>query len=372
MPISIVHKKISLVFLSVLVPLAVGLYIIESIDYIHHGGGKYYFDMARLVALSLSIVAGFISIKIERHMILLLFFIALILFSNPTVFMSQILASLLLGYIICKKEYDVVITYSVRTSLALIFVVFLLSNIGLIDSGVIYNDAADISNLLVEKKESFGFWHPNVSGSIVAGCLAAAYYFRLRIEYLFSMLMVLYLALSGASRTYIIVSFLIIICELGGRSSFVRRYVSIFAWIGVIMSVFVALMFMLPDASRILLGDRTYYYLDMILSYRLSIAHQSVMLGVEDDGLIDSFYLNVLNNYGFVVVFASLLSLMVVSYRALRLGMREELVLLFMVSLCANFENTLEPRGILGLVFFVSIFYVINRGRKQINTLSRV
>ncbi|AZE62674.1 MULTISPECIES: hypothetical protein [Pseudomonas fluorescens group] len=288
------------------------------------------------------------------------------------VFFAQLVVGLLFARLLFKAGFESLVGRALEVSLLFLCVIVAGVKFGYIDSKVGINPLAATSTaFVVEKKEYWGFWQPNIISMLVSGCLIAAFYLGRSRLYWVAMLVYLMVLTGTVSRTFLVVpvlTLLFIWIDQAGLSK--RPAVLGGLLLGALSACFMSVLFVFPNALRSIVGQAVYHNLDNILSYRLVIAERimhpltpfELLTGWHDKKAeVDSFFINFALSQGVLIYLVLVGYLGYVSVQAFKQKKSRELMVLLLFLVVANFEKISGISSLFYLCSCCCLFCVMSR-----------
>lgn len=168
--------------------------------------------------------------------------------------------------------------------------------------------------LTVTSKNYWGMWHPNIINSLITACCLAFYFFEKKKLYICSLILLAVVAMETISRTYLFIPLLTL--PLLFPQSFIQKHSKIIKFSYqtlALIALLLSFLLILPNFIQSILSSKTYYTIDHLLSYRLSIFNSAInqlsvteyffgSLGTRKE--VDSFFINLMVNHGLIIYMA--------------------------------------------------------------------
>lgn len=365
-----VNYVVELFFLTI-----VCAFIISSLKFIYEFPElKKNIDFFRLSLVSF---VFFISFRMVRFNVAIFIFSIVsfpyILFKFD-VFAFQLIVGLLLAWFVFNFDYERILIKSLMWAIFLLAGVVFLVKIGAIESGVGVNHLASQSTFIVEHKDDWGFWHPNVVSFLVIACIISSFYLSAYRIYILSLIIYTLILTGTVSRTFIIVPLLTAIFVFFEKIGVAQKKFFLFCCLSFyFLSFLLSLFFVFPELTSFFLGDAVFNNLDIVLSYRLSIAQRvleplsffELLSGAHKKNIeVDSIYINFVLSFGVLLYIFMLLFLLYSGFIAFMRKASKEMFFLSIFFLLSNFENI---SGISSLFYITACiaFFSIYKPRKK-------
>jgi len=284
------------------------------------------------------------------------------------VFGFQVVVGLIISWTVFNFDHKQIVIQSIQVTNFLLIIVIFLVKFGMLEATVGVNNLASQSDLIVANKYDWGFWHPNVVSFFAVGCIICSFYYSSYKTYILSLIVYAFILTATVSRTFILVPVLtlfFLFFEVLSISK--KRYFLFIIILFYLLSVFLSLFFVFPDLTFYILGDKLFYSLDVILSYRLSIAQRvlgelsffELLSGFHEKNVeVDSFYINFVLSFG---VFIYVLLVFFLVYTGLLAFIRrnsKEIFFLSIFLLLSNFEKMSGINSLFYITACVSLFRI--------------
>lgn len=328
-----------------------GAYIISSLQPVFDNPGlRLLADSFRVAGLLVVLVLFLRHVKLNLVSFGLATLALLGLLLARDVFFAQLVVGLLFAWLLFKAGFAPLAGRTLGVSLVLLCLVVAAVKLGFIESKVGFNPLASTTTaFVVEKKEFWGFWQPNIISALVSGCLITAFYLGRNRLYWLAMLVYLVVLSGTVSRTFLIVPLLTLLFIAMDRKGLCRSALVLSGLlVGALASCVMSLLFVFPGALRSLVGDGLFRNLDNILSYRLGISERlmreftpfELLTGWHDRKTeVDSLFINLVLSQGVLIYLALISFLGLVCIWAFKQKMARELTVLLLFVLVANFEK---------------------------------
>lgn len=326
------------------------VFIISSLKFIYEFPElKRNVDLFRLVLVFIVFLVSFKYVRFNAAIFVLsIVSLPYILFKFD-VFVFQLIVGLILAWFVFNLDYKEILTQSLMWAILLLTVVVVLVKVGVIESGVGVNNLASQSTFIVENKDDWGFWHPNVVSFLVIACITSSFYFSAYRIHILSLIIYAFILTGTVSRTFVIVPLLTTVFFLFEKIGVTqKRFFLLFCLSFYFLSFLLSLFFVFPGLTLFFLGDAIFNNLDIVLSYRLSIAQRvleplsafELLSGFHNKNVeVDSVYINFVLSFGVLLYFFMLLFLLYSGFVAFMRKASKEMFFLSIFFLLSNFEK---------------------------------
>lgn len=239
-----------------------------------------------------------------------------------------------------------------------------LSKAGIIESKT-FNNTISNSTYTVEKKESFGFWQPNVATLFVVSSAISGLYLDNKKIVITSIIIYLYILQETVSRTYLPIPIIIATFYLFKYIKINRKTLFLLP-LTLLCHTFLVIPWIIsiPDLLSSILSPNTLLSLDNILSHRIFIALNTIksiniydlLTGTNPEKTqIDSLYINYIISQGLVSFSIASIAVSTLLLKLLKTRNSKNLVICFSYLLISNFESAASASSLIFYVFILSI-----------------
>ena len=332
---------------------------------------KLLFDETRIVLLTCFFLISVRAIKINFIGIVFLGIAIIKVTFDGDLFIGQLVVGIFISRLLFDLERNEVIASLVSWSTIAIVTVIFFVKIGFIESKIGFNPIAASTILAIEHKEDWGFWHPNIISSLLAGCMVASFYIGNRKFFALSIIAYLVVLTGTVSRTFLFIPIILIIFfAIESRGYLSSKLSLLFALSLGLVSSFLSFLFVFPALLKSFLSERFYQTIDGVVSHRLDISYRLIQ-GVDFfeyfSGLhqikleVDSLFVNFALSQGGIVYVLFLMFLIYSMFLAFKKKMTKELLVISLFMLISNFEDVTGISSLFFVVFCICLFYIFNK-----------